>query len=87
MDRDALRQTILEKLQDDMGQKFDNLHDRSDLRTDLGIDSVDLLQLVVNIQSEYGVILDSRDLQKVVLVGDFLDLLQAKLAASKRFVA
>lgn len=87
MNRDALRQSVLEKLEADMGEKFDNLNDASNLRTDLGIDSVDLLQLVVSIQSEYGVILDSKDLQKVVVVGDFLDLLQAKLPTSRRFVA
>ena len=83
MEREGLRQNLLAKLEADTGEKFDNLSDATNLRTDLGLDSIDIVQLVIGIQSDYGILLDSKELEKVMLVGDFLDLLQTKLAAKK----
>ena len=87
MDREALRQSMLQKLEEDTGEKFEKLDDSKNLRTDLGIDSVDLLQLVISIQSEYGIVLTSKDLEKVVLVGEFIDLVQSKLSAASKSAA
>jgi acyl carrier protein len=87
MDREALRQSILQKLEEDTGEKFPELDDSKNLRTQLGIDSVDLLQLVISIQSEFGIVLTSKDLEKITLVGEFLDLVQEKLAAAKKSAA
>jgi acyl carrier protein len=83
MEREQLRQNLLASLEGDTGEKFDSLNDTTNLRTDLGLDSIDIVQLVIGIQTDYGILLDAKELEKVVLVGDFLDLLQAKLAAKK----
>lgn len=83
MDREALRQTLVTKLEEDTGEKFPDVNDKVNLRTDLGLDSVDFVQLVIQLQSEYGIILQTKELENIVLVGDFLDLLESKLAAKK----
>lgn len=81
MDRETLRQKLLASLEEDTGEKIDSLADSVNLRTDLGLDSVDFVQLVIQLQSEYGIILETKELETVTLAGDFLDLLQAKLSA------
>jgi acyl carrier protein len=83
MDREELRQTLATKLEEDTGEKFPNMNDQVNLRTDLGLDSVDFVQLVIQLQSEYGIVLQTKELENIVLVGDFLDLLQTKLAKRK----
>jgi len=81
MDREALRQKLLANLEEDTGEKIDSLADGVNLRTDLGLDSVDFVQLVIQLQSEYGIILETKELENITLVGEFLDLLQTKLSA------
>ncbi len=83
MDREGLRNTLLAKLEEDTGEKVAVLDDSVNLRTDLGLDSVDFVHLVIQLQSEYGIILQTKELENVMLVGDFLDLLVVKLSAKK----
>jgi acyl carrier protein len=83
MDREVLRQTLLAKLEEVTGETIGPLTDNANLRIDLGLDSVDFVQLVIQLQSEYGVFLETKELERIVLVGEFLDLLEAKLSAMK----
>jgi acyl carrier protein len=80
MDREELRRSLLVKLEADTGETIDRLDDNVDLRAELGLDSVDFVQLVIHIQSQYGILLESKDLENVSRVGELLDLLQTKLA-------
>jgi acyl carrier protein len=83
MDREMLRQTLAAKLEENTGEKYPDLNDQVNLRTDLGLDSVDFVQLVIQLQSEYGIILETKELENVILVADFLTILEAKLSAKK----
>jgi acyl carrier protein len=83
MDREVLRQTLVTKLEEDTGEKVPPLNDQVNLRTDLGLDSVDFVQLVIQLQSEYGIVLETKELENITVVGEFLDLLEAKLSAKK----
>ena len=51
------------------------------LRESLGLDSVDVVGLVMRIERQYHVRLATEELAAVKSVGDLLDLLEAKLAA------
>jgi acyl carrier protein len=79
MDRNKLRQTLLSILEDETWEKFDNLTDETALREGLNLDSIDLASVMLEIQHRLDVEIASDDLEKVVHVGDLLDLLQAKL--------
>jgi acyl carrier protein len=83
MDREMLRHTLTSTLEENTGEKYPNLNDQVNLRTDLGLDSVDFVQLVIQLQSEHGIVLETRELENITLVGDFLNLLEAKLSAKE----
>jgi acyl carrier protein len=79
--RDQIRQTLVELIENDIGTKFDDLHDRKNLREELGLDSVDVVSIVSQIERHFRVRLSQQELEKLVTVGDLLDLLQSKLDA------
>jgi acyl carrier protein len=79
--REALRSTLLNLLEDEMGETYPALDDDQDLRESLGLDSVDVVGLVMRIEREYRVRLATEELATVKHVGDLLDLMEAKLAA------
>jgi len=79
--RDEIRKTLIELIENDVGQKFEDLGDRKNLREELGLDSVDVVSIVSQIERRFRIRLSQQELEKLVTVGDLLDLLQAKLDA------
>ncbi len=79
MNRSALRQALAAQLHEDTGRIFARLDDDLTLQDGLGLDSIDMVTLVLNIESRFGVDLTGSDLAKVLRVGDLLDLLYFKL--------
>jgi acyl carrier protein len=79
MDRNAIRRALTQQLEEDKGERVENMDDTVVLREGLGLDSIDVVTLVINIQSRFGIELKSEELEKIVTVGDLLDLLQVKL--------
>jgi acyl carrier protein len=80
-DRETIRQTLIELLEADTGEKYANLEDGANLREGLGLDSVDVVSIVSQIERRFRIRLSQQDLEKLVTVGDVLALLQAKLAS------
>ena len=81
MDRQTLRQTLIELLEADTGGTYANLEETNNLRTELGLDSVDVVSIVSQIERHFRIRLSQQELEKLVSVGDLLDLLQSKLDA------
>lgn len=81
-EREAIRRTLVELLEADTGQKYETLEDSMPLREGLGLDSVDVVSIVSQIERQYRVRLSHQELEKLVTVADVLNLLQAKLAAA-----
>ncbi len=79
-DRQTIRQTLIELLEADTGEKYGDLEDGANLRDGLGLDSVDVVSIVSQIERRFRIRLSQQELEKLVTVGDVLDLLQAKLA-------
>ena len=86
-DRHTIRQTLVELMEADTGETYANLEDDKNLRTDLGLDSVDVVSIVSQVERRFRIRLSQQDLEKLATAGDVLDLLEAKLkeaeAASK----
>jgi acyl carrier protein len=80
-DRAQIRQTLIDLIENDMGEKYDSLEDSANLRTDLGLDSVDVVSIVSQIERQFRIRLTHQELETLITVGDLLNLLQAKLAA------
>jgi acyl carrier protein len=83
MERTELRKVLWEMLEEEVGEKYDHLDEDQNLREGLGLDSVDLVSLVIHIQRRFKIDIKTEELEKLIKVGDVLDLLQAKLAAVK----
>ena len=50
----------------------------SSVKDDLGADSLDLFELVMAFEEEYGVEIPSEDLEKITTVGDIVEYMKSK---------
>ena len=50
----------------------------ANFKDDLGADSLDLFEMVMSLEDEYGVEIPSEDLEKITTVGAVVDYLKAK---------
>lgn len=80
MDRGKLRATLIEMLESDTGNSYQDLTEDARLREELGLDSIDVVSVVSQIERRYRIRLTHEELEKLVKVGELLDLLQAKIA-------
>ena len=79
--REMIRQTLIELLEADTGEKHPDLDEKSNLREGLGLDSVDVVSIVSQIERRFRIRLTHEELQTLVTVEDVLNLLQSKLTA------
>src|SRR2546427_4358741 len=79
--REMIRQTLIELLEADTGEKYPDLDEKTNLREGLGLDSVDVVSIVSQIERRFHIRLTHEELQTLATVGDVLNLLQSKLAA------
>jgi acyl carrier protein len=79
-DRATIRTTLIELLEADTGEKHADLADDANLREGLGLDSVDVVSIVSQIERRFHVRLTHQELEQLVTVADVLNLLEAKLA-------
>ena len=77
-DRETIRQTLIELLEADTGEKYADLDERSNLREGLGLDSVDVVSIVSQIERRFRIRLTQQELEKLVTVADVLNLLETK---------
>jgi acyl carrier protein len=75
-----VRQTLVELLEADTGEKYPDLQETVKLREELGLDSVDVVSIVSQIERRFRIRLSQQELEKLVTVADVLSLLEAKLA-------
>ncbi len=68
---DKVRQIIAEHL----GIDENTITENSKVIADLGADSLDIVELVMTIEDEFGVTVEEDDLQKIVTVGDIVNLI------------
>jgi acyl carrier protein len=86
-DRETIRQTLVELLEADTGEKYADLQESVNLREGLGLDSVDVVSIVSQVERRYRIRLTHQELEKLSTVGNVIDLLEAKLAASPEAAA
>ena len=61
-DRQEIRQTLIELLEADTGEKYSDLEDSTDLRAGLGLDSVDVVSVVSQIERRFRIRLSHEEL-------------------------
>ena len=81
-DRLSIRRTLIELLEADTGEHFQDLEETDNLREGLGLDSVDVVSVVSQVERRFHVRMTHHELEKLLTVGDVLDLLESKLKQS-----
>ena len=73
---------MLEKMKeliaDQLSVEADRITEASSFKDDLGTDSLDLLELVMALEDEYGVEIPAEDLENMATVGDVMNYLKNK---------
>ena len=73
---------MVEKIQDLIVEKLnldkDSVKATSSFKEDLALDSLDLFELVMSLEEEFGIEIPSEDLEKLKTVQDVADYLQEK---------
>src|SRR5260370_40343340 len=77
--REMIRQTLVELLEADTGEKYPNLDEKTNLREGIGLDSVDVVSIVSQIERRFHIRLTHEVLQALATMGDVLNLLHAIL--------
>jgi acyl carrier protein len=81
-DRLEIQNKLVEFLDADAGMRVENLTEELSLREGLGLDSVDLVSVIMRVEGHYRIRLSHAELMDVATVGQLLDLIQAKRAAN-----
>jgi acyl carrier protein len=79
-DRESVRKLLIEILEADTGNSYAELTETDNLREGLGLDSVDIVSVVSQVERQFKIRLTHEELEKLVTVGDVLDLLTVKLS-------
>lgn len=67
---------IKEMVADSLGVNIDTISEGSSFKEDLGADSLDLFELVMALEEEYGVEIPTEDLEKIVTVQDVINYIE-----------
>ena len=81
MDRESLRKDLAELVEQETGSKPGNLADDVLLIEGLGMDSIDLVGLVVQVENRFRIKIATDELKGVSKVGEFLALVEKKISA------
>lgn len=79
-DRAFIRETLIELLEADTGEKHADLRDDVSLREGLGLDSVDVVSIVSQVERRFHIRLTHEELEKLSTVADVINLLETKLS-------
>ncbi len=78
MNRENIRSTIADIIENDLGVRHQDLNDEITLRDGLGLDSVDIVSVISQIERQFKIRLSQADLEQISTVGQVLDLIVSK---------
>ena len=82
MDKSQIKALFVESLKESVGLKRADVGDDLKLRDDLGLDSLDMISLVTEVQTRTEIAIETTDLSESTTVGDIVNLLHAKLGSA-----
>ncbi len=72
---------MLEKIKELLAEKFDidasSITEETDFKKDLGADSLDLFEMITDLEDEYNITIPAEQLEKLVTVRDVIDYLKS----------
>ena len=68
---------VIEIIQEQLSLDGVEINESSSFKDDLGADSLDLFELVMALEEEFGTEIPSEDLEKIATVGDVIEYLKS----------
>lgn len=84
MKRQDIREELINIIESDIGIRHADMQDDTGIREGLGLDSVDLVSVISQVERKFKVRLTQGDLATMTTVGQLLDLLESKLAEQSK---
>jgi acyl carrier protein len=83
MERAVIQQKLQEIMERSVGDSIGAIDETKNLQTDLRLDSMDVVTMAIEIESEFRIELKAAELSKLVLVKDLIDLIVSKIPSSQ----
>jgi acyl carrier protein len=80
MEREKIQKTLADILERTVGEAPCAVEEAMNLKDDLRLDSIDVVTMAIEIQSEFRIDLKTPELMRLVTVKDLIDLIQIKIA-------
>jgi len=74
-----IEQRVREIIADQLGEPIENITPEKDFVQDLGADSLDVVELVMALEEEFGIEIPEEDAEKIKTVGDAINYIKQKL--------
>ncbi len=74
-----IEQRVKEIIADQLGEPIENITPEKDFVQDLGADSLDVVELVMALEEEFGIEIPEEDAEKIRTVGDAINYIKQKL--------
>ena len=81
MDRKQIEEKVRNFLIEDLEIDEDKIFDDARLKEDMGIDSLDFVDIVVIVEKNFGFKIKPEEMASVVTLGDFYDYIERKVNA------
>jgi len=81
LDRDQVMAKVREHLSSELEVEPDRIADSTRFKEDLDADSLDLYELVMELEDSYGISVSEADAARIETVGDAVDFVVGKLPA------
>ncbi|MGN0236681.1 MAG: phosphopantetheine-binding protein [Lepagella sp.] len=81
MERNEIESKVRDFLIDDLEIDQENIYPEARLKEDVGIDSLDFVDIVVIVEKNFGFKIKPEEMASVVTLGDFYDYIDRKVNA------
>jgi acyl carrier protein len=75
------KQILAEHVSAKQTKALDNLHEQTNLIDELGIESLDIVNIVIDMEDRFNIEVDNDSIKKMSTVGNCIDLIQEKCCA------
>lgn len=77
MAEEAVRDKVIEIIREQLGQDKDVISDETHFINDLGADSLDTVELVMELEDKFGISISDEEAEKIQTVGDAVKYIEA----------
>ncbi len=79
MTRNEIFDKISQMIKEQMHHEDMEVTEETSLKDELGVDSIDLMEFVVNLEDELSIEIPDDDIEDIVKLGDMLDYLEGRI--------